>query len=50
MFNAGFAEDMAVHQEETPDRARLGLLIAVLASAAFWVALGIIVLVLLRRG
>jgi hypothetical protein len=40
---------MAVHREETPDRASRWLIVALAVSAAFWMAIGIIVLALLQK-
>jgi hypothetical protein len=38
-----------VHQEDSPRRASLGVIIALVVSAAFWIATGIILLILYRR-
>jgi hypothetical protein len=38
-----------VHQEERPRCAGLGVVIALVASAAFWIMTGIILLILFRR-
>lgn len=41
---------MAVHREETLDRASRWLIVAVVASAAFWVAVGVILVRVLGNG
>jgi hypothetical protein len=40
---------MAVHQEERPDISSPGVIVALVASAVFWVATGIILLILFDR-
>ncbi len=36
-----------MHREETPDRSSLWVIVALVVSAAFWVTLGIVLLILL---
>ena len=50
MPNAGFQRGAwLVHQEDSPRCASLGVIIALVVSAAFWIATGIILLILYRR-
>jgi ABC-type dipeptide/oligopeptide/nickel transport system permease component len=51
MINAYFpARSVAVHREETLDRASRWLIVAVVASGAFWLAIGLILVAVIRSG